>query len=216
MKKFMKTIILTTLLTGLPILIGLILWSKLPDSIATHWGADGQVNGWSSKVSTVFFLPCILMMIHLFAVFLILNDPKKTNIHKKPMTLIFWIVPVISILMNGIIYLIAFGIKVDISVAASILLGILFILLGNYMPKLRQNYAIGIKLPWTLCSEENWYRTHRLGGKLFIIGGILDILDGIAGIWLGDTILFTIMIGILLICTAISVGYSFWLFKKGI
>lgn len=55
MKKFMKTIILTTLLTGLPILIGLILWSKLPDSIATHWGADGQVNGWSSKVSTVFF-----------------------------------------------------------------------------------------------------------------------------------------------------------------
>lgn len=216
MKKFMKTIILTTLLTGLPILIGLILWSKLPDSIATHWGADGQVNGWSSKASTVFFLPCILMMIHLFAVFLILNDPKKTNIHKKPMTLIFWIVPVISILMNGIIYLIAFGIKVDISVAASILLGILFILLGNYMPKLRQNYAIGIKLPWTLCSEENWYRTHRLGGKLFIIGGILVILDGIAGIWLGDTILFTIMIGILLICTAISVGYSFWLFKKGI
>ena len=216
MKKFMKTIILTTLLTGLPILIGLILWSKLPDSIATHWGADGQVNGWSSKVSTVFFLPCILMMIHLFAVFLILNDPKKTNIHKKPMTLIFWIVPVISILMNGITYLIALGIKVNISAAVSILMGTLFILLGNYLPKLRQNYTIGIKLPWTLCSEENWYRTHRLGGKLFIIGGILVALDGVAGIWLGDTLIFTTMIGILLICVAISVGYSFWLFKKGI
>ena len=216
MKKYRRTIILTTFLTGLPILIGLILWSKLPDSIATHWGANGQANGWSSKVYTVFWGPCILMIIHLFAVFLTLNDPKKTNIHKKPMTLIFWIVPVISILMNGIIYLIALGIKVNISAAVSILMGVLFILLGNYMPKLRQNYTIGIKLPWTLCSEENWYRTHRLGGKLFIIGGILVALDGVAGIWLGDTIIFTIMIGILLICVAISVGYSFWLFKKGI
>lgn len=216
MKKYRRTIILTTFLTGLPILIGLILWSKLPDSIATHWGANAQANGWSSKVYTVFWGPCILMIIHLFAVFLTLNDPKKTNIHKKPMILIFWIVPVISILMNGIIYLTALGIKVNISAAVSILMGILFILLGNYLPKLRQNYTIGIKLPWTLCSEENWYRTHRLGGKLFIIGGILVALDGVAGIWLGDTIIFTIMIGILLICIVISVGYSFWLFKKGI
>lgn len=216
MKKYRRTIILTTFLTGLPILIGLILWSKPPDSIATHWGANGQANGWSSKVYTVFWGPCILMIIHLFAVFLTLNDPKKTNIHKKPMILIFWIVPVISILMNGIIYLTALGIKVNISAAVSILMGILFILLGNYLPKLRQNYTIGIKLPWTLCSEENWYRTHRLGGKLFIIGGILVALDGVAGIWLGDTIIFTIMIGILLICIVISVGYSFWLFKKGI
>ena len=109
MKKYKKMIILTTLLTGLPILIGLILWSKLPDSMATHWDVNGQANGWSGKGTTVFFLPCILMIIHLFAVFLTLNDPKKTNIHKKPMTIIFWIVPVISILMNGVIYLDAFG-----------------------------------------------------------------------------------------------------------
>ena len=91
MKKYKKMIILTTLLTGLPILIGLILWSKLPDSMATHWDVNGQANGWSGKGTTVFFLPCILMIIHLFAVFLTLNDPKKTNIHKKPMTIIFWI-----------------------------------------------------------------------------------------------------------------------------
>ena len=136
MKKYKKMIILTTLLTGLPILIGLILWSKLPDSMATHWDVNGQANGWSGKASTVFFLPCILMIIHLFAVVLTLNDPKKTNIHKKPMTLTFWIVPVISILMNGIIYLNAFGIEVNISAAVSVLMGILFMLLGNYMPKL--------------------------------------------------------------------------------
>lgn len=216
MKKYIKTMILTTLLTVLPILIGLVLWDRLPDSIATHWGMDGQANGYSSKASTVFILPCILVILHLFAFFLVLNDPKKTNIHKKPMMLTFWVIPFISLLINGMIYLTALGIKVNVSVAISILIGVLFILLGNYMPKLRQNYTIGIKLPWTLSSEENWYRTHRLGGKLFIIGGVFVILDSIAGIWLGDTIIFTAMIGILLICTAISVGYSFWLFKKGI
>ena len=69
--------------------------------------------------------------------------------------------------MNGIIYLEAFGIKVNISAAVSILMGILFMLLGNYMPKLRQNYTIGIKLPWTLCSEENWYRDTPVRGKTF-------------------------------------------------
>ena len=169
MKKYKKMIISTTLLTGLPILIGLILWNKLPDSMATHWDINGQAMGGPVKEQQYFFCPCILMIIHLFAVFLTLNDPKKTNIHKKPMTIIFWIVPVISILMNGIIYLEAFGIKVNISAAVSILMGILFMLLGNYMPKLRQNYTIGIKLPWTLCSEENWYRTHRLGGKNFLL-----------------------------------------------
>ena len=69
MKKYKKMIISTTLLTGLPILIGLILWNKLPDSMATHWDINGQANGWSGKGATVLFLPCILMIIHLLQFF---------------------------------------------------------------------------------------------------------------------------------------------------
>lgn len=149
MKTYKKTIIITTLITLLPILLGLALWNKLPETIATHWGADGQANGWSSKAFAVFGLPCILAAIHLFTVCITLNDPKKKNIHKKPLTLVFWLVPVISIAANGMTYLLALGIDIDIVSILLALVGIMFIALGNYMPKLQQNYTVGIKLPWT-------------------------------------------------------------------
>ncbi|MDA6215520.1 SdpI family protein, partial [Escherichia coli] len=73
-------------------------------------------------------------------------------------------------------YLIALGVDFSIEIFISALIGVFFIVLGNYMPKLQQNYTIGIKLPWTLNSEENWNRTHRLGGKLYIVMGIAMIL----------------------------------------
>ena len=92
------------------------------------------------------------------------------------MALIFWLVPVISLLANCSTYLIALGVDFSIEIFISALIGVFFIVLGNYMPKLQQNYTIGIKLPWTLNSEENWNRTHRLGGKLYIVMGIAMIL----------------------------------------
>ncbi len=216
MKTYKKTIIITTLITLLPILLGLALWNKLPETIATHWGADGQANGWSSKAFAVFGLPCILAAIHLFTVCITLNDPKKKNIHKKPLTLVFWLVPVISIAANGMTYLLALGIDIDIVSILLALVGIMFIALGNYMPKLQQNYTVGIKLPWTLNSAENWARTHRLGGKLFILGGFLIIFDGFFGRLLGENVVLALMIVIALACSAIPMAYSFWLFKKGV
>ena len=89
MKKYKTTIIITTLITLLPIVIGLFLWNKLPDTLATHWGSDGTANGWSSKTFSVFGMPLILTAIHVLCLFVTLNDPKKKNIHKKPMALIF-------------------------------------------------------------------------------------------------------------------------------
>ena len=107
MKKYKTTIIITTLITLLPIVIGLFLWNKLPDTLATQWGSDGTANGWSSKTFSVFGMPLILTAIHVLCLFVTLNDPKKKNIHKKPMALIFWLVPVISLLANCSTYLIA-------------------------------------------------------------------------------------------------------------
>lgn len=83
MKEYKKLIIATTLITLLPIILGLILWNQLPDTIATHWGADGQADGWSSKTFAIIGLPLILTAIHLFTVLFTLNDPRRKNIHKK-------------------------------------------------------------------------------------------------------------------------------------
>ena len=215
MKKYKKMIIITTLVTLLPILLGIILWEKLPDSIATHWGADGQANGWSNKAFAVFGMPCILAAIHLFSVCVTLNDPKRKNIHKKPLALVFWIVPVVSLVTSGFTYMAALGSDIDIRLIVSIMMGILFIILGNYMPKLQQNYTVGIKLPWTLNSIENWNRTHRFGGKLFIAGGVLTAVSGILSPLLGETSWIVIVLTITIACAVVPMGYSFWLFKKG-
>ena len=216
MKKYKKMIIITTLVTLLPILLGIILWEKLPDSIATHWGADGQANGWSNKAFAVFGMPCILAAIHLFSVCVTLNDPKRKNIHKKPLALVFWIVPVVSLVTSGFTYMAALGSDIDIRLIVSIMMWILFIILGNYMPKLQQNYTVGIKLPWTLNSVENWNRTHRFGGKLFIAGGVLTAVSGILSPLLGETSWIVIVLTITIACAVVPMGYSFWLFKKGV
>ena len=181
MKEYKKLIIATTLITLLPIVLGLILWNQLPDTIATRWGADGQADGWSSKTFAIIGLPLILTAIHLFTVLFTLNDPRRKNIHKKPLMLVFWIVPVTSLIMHGTVFLTAMGADVDVSVICFVLIGILFIVLGNYMQKLKQNYTVGIKLPWPLNSAATGNCTHRLGGKLFISGGtpvLLGVFDG--------------------------------------
>lgn len=215
-KTYGKTVIITTLITLLPIVIGLILWDRLPDTIATHWGADGEANGWSDKAHAVLFLPCMLAVIHLITAAVVLADPKRKNIHRKPMMLTLWIVPVISLITNGSTYVIALGADLNMSVFLCLVIGIVFILLGNYMPKLQQNYTVGIKVPWTLNSEENWNRTHRLAGKMFVLGGIIIAVSGFISTFAGDSAVFLVMVAIAIICCLIPAGYSFWLFKKGI
>ena len=215
-KKYRTTIIITTLITLLPILFGLIVWNRLPEQIATHWGANGQADGYSGKAFAVFGMPCILAVLQLFVSFITLNDPKRRNIHKKPLTLIFWIIPVMSVIVNGITYAAALGMEIEVGIIISILVGILLIALGNYMPKLQQNYTIGIRVPWTLNSTENWNRTHRLGGKTFILGGFLLIIAGFLGSVMGDYGTLAALIVIVLICAGVPAVYSFWLFKKGI
>ena len=215
-KKYRTTIIITTLITLLPILFGLIVWNRLPEQIATHWGANGQADGYSGKAFAVFGIPCILAVLQLFVSFITLNDPKRRNIHKKPLTLTFWIIPVMSVIVNGITYAAALGMEIEVGIIISILVGILLIALGNYMPKLQQNYTIGIRVPWTLNSTENWNRTHRLGGKTFILGGFLLIITGFLGSMMGDYGTLAAIIVIVLICSGVPAVYSFWLFKRGI
>ena len=216
MKSYKKIIIITTLITILPLFVGLILWNRLPDTVATHWDFNGEANGWSSKAFAVLGLPCLLTVIHLFTVGVTLNDPKKKNIHRKMLTLVFWIIPVVSLIVNGMVFLTALQIEVNVSIAVSALVGIIFIIIGNYLPKLQQNYTAGIKLPWTLNSTENWNRTHRLGGKTFIISGILLILCGFLGEIMGNDLSLITMLIIIVLCAGVPAVYSFWLFRKGV
>lgn len=207
MKENRIKIIITSLITLAPILIGVLFWDRLPDQIATHFGQGNVPDGWSSKPMAVFGLPLILVALHLFCIFITLNDPKKKNIGRKILPIIFWMIPIISLLVNSATYGIALGLKIDIELIVSLLLGLLFIIFGNYMSKIRQNYTVGIRLPWTLSSEDNWDKTHRLAGKLWIVGGVL-VLVNIFLKWTG------FLIGILLVIVFVPMVYSYALHWK--
>ena len=207
MKEYRKRMMITSLVTILPMFVGLLLWNKLPDTMATHFGSDNTPNGWSSKTFAVIGLPLFLLLLHWFSVGVTLNDPKKKNIGKMMFTVVFWIIPIVSLFANGATLLYALGWKVDISLIISILVGFVFILLGNYLSKNRQNYTVGIKLPWTLSSEENWDKTHRMASKLWVVGGILIIANG----FIRNTVL---LLFVLIILIVVPTSYSFFLYRK--
>ena len=208
-KKNLKTLIVTSILIVLPVLAGIILWDRLPEQMATHWNAAGDIDGWTSKPFTVFGLPLILLAAQWLCVLGTLADPKKENHPVKVLHLVLWIIPVLSLVLGTITYATALGKTVRVEVIMPILIGLILAIVGNYMPKCKQNYTIGIKIPWTLNSEENWNRTHRFAGWLWTFSGIVVMLTGFfGGFWI-------FMIIVLLMVLA-PILYSYLLFRKGI
>lgn len=169
-------LILTSIVILLPILVGLILWNVLPDKVPTHWNAEGVVDGWSGKGFAVFVLPLFLMAVHWICLLASGADPKNQNYSEKLLQIVFWICPIISVLGGILIYGTALGMEFKVDKIVLVLVGIMFLVVGNYLPKCKQNYTMGIKIPWTLNDEENWNKTHRLGGKLWVICGFVIML----------------------------------------
>ena len=208
--KINKTLlIITSLIMLLPIAAGLILWNSLPDTIATHFGLNNEPNGWSSKAFTVFAIPGIMFVLHLVCLFATANDPKGERIGKKSKVIVYWILPVISVFVMGMVYANALNVSVDVGFWVCLLLGLVFVILGNYMPKARRNYTFGIKTPWTFNSEENWNRSNRVGGWAMVIAGILMFICAF-------TKSFILLLIIVIIAALVPLAYSYYLYKKGI
>ena len=198
--------IIASIVTILPVLIGIICWNRLPDVMATHFGMNNEANGFSSKAFAVFGLPLVLLAVLWVGAFVTAHDPKRQNISPKMFSLMLWIAPVISLVAATTIYPVNLGYELDIAFFSELLVGLMFIIIGNYLPKARQNYTIGIKIPWTLANEENWNRTHRLAGYLWMICGILMILISLTRFVPAEW-----LVGIFLIMVLVPCIYSFWL-----
>ena len=212
MKANKKTLIITSIVTILPVLIGIIYWDRLPDVMATHFGINNEADGFSNKAFAVFGLPAVLLAMLWLGALVISHDPKRQNISPKMFSLGLWIAPVVSLVVAATMYPVNLGYELDITFFSELALGLMFIIIGNYLPKARQNYTIGIKIPWTLANEENWNRTHRLAGYLWMICGVAMIMICITRFvpaqWL---------VGILLIMVFVPCAYSCWLHvKKGL
>ena len=211
MKKYSKTqLIITSVVILIPVIIGLFLWNKLPDRVVTHWNGNGEPDGWSSKGFAVFGLPLILLAAHWIAIFLTTHDPRNKYQNSKVFGLIIWLMPIVSLGFCDTTYAVTLGYEVNINMIVCAFLGILFILIGNYLPKCKQNYTIGIKVVWALDDEENWNKTHRLAGKLWVIGGLVVLVTAFIAI----EYFFYVLLAMSVIMVLVPILYSYIYYKK--
>lgn len=206
-KKNKGLLIITSLAMLLPMVIGLILWDRLPEQMPFHWNVNGEVDAWSSKTMAVFGLPAILLVFHWVCVFACCFDPKNKEYPPVMLRIALWICPGIGLLLSGLVYPAAIGHSMSVEIIMPLIMGLLFIIIGNYLPKCKQSYTMGIKLPWTLNNEENWNKTHRFGGKVWVAGGVVIMATAIIGS-------FWIFIGLMALMMILPTVYSYLHYRK--
>lgn len=208
-KKNLNILIITSIVILLPVLTGVVLWDTLPEQIPTHWNAAGEIDGWSSKAFAIFGLPLMMLAMHWLCVLGTATDPKKANHSNKLIHLVLWIIPIISVVLFALTYVAALGTEVRMEMVMPLLVGFVLTVVGNYLPKCKQSYTIGIKIPWTLHSEENWNRTHRFAGRLWLVCGLGIMLTAfVGGFWF--------FLPIVLVMVLAPTVYSYLLHRKGI
>lgn len=206
-----KLFMISVVACFIPIILGLLFYNQLPEQMPIHWNTAGEVDDYTSKIFALFGLPMILLVFHTALVWVTDKDPKYMNIPKVMYVIIYFLIPIISTICVGFSINTALpnGLDINISSTLPLVLGIIFLFVGNYLPKCKQSYTVGIKTPWALHDEENWNKTHRLAGFLWIIGGILIIIC---------SLFFSTMVipffAIILAMTVIPYVYSYLIFKK--
>jgi len=160
-----------------------VLYPRLPESLPTHWNIHGQPDGFTGKPWGPFVVP--LLMTGLYLLFLVLPriSPKgyRFEAFRGVWEIVRTAILAFLFLVHVLVLLSATGVRVEMDRAIPVGTGLLLVLLGNYMAKLTKNFFIGIRTPWTLASDEVWLRTHRLGGKLFVLAGLVCFVSGLAG-----------------------------------
>ena len=206
-KQYKKLLILTSIVTLLPILAGLLLWDQLPEQLPIHWNINGEVDRWGSKPAVVLGMPVLLMALNWICAFVSAQDPKRKNFSPKTLALILWICPGLSLFIAAFTYTSALEHPLNMEILLPLVIGLLFCAIGNLLPKCRQSYTLGIRLPWTLASEENWNKTHRFAGKLWVLAGLLIMVTSFLGIlWL--------LPGVLILALGATTLYSWLYYRK--
>ena len=204
MKVSKKEMILSVVLCLLPIVLGLVLWNELPDKVPTHFDLNNAPNGYSSTAFAVFGLPCFMAALDALLLFGLKSDPRADKHSKVLDRIMLWFIPALGLLITPMCLFAAMGRKVNIALVIQLLIGALFIVTGNYLPKCRRNYTMGIKLPWTLNDDDNWNYTHRIGGFVWVAAGFLLLIVSFLG---NPWLMFGIIFAAVLIPTAASYIY---------
>ncbi|QTL50557.1 MULTISPECIES: SdpI family protein [Priestia] len=199
-------------ITLLTLVAWLIALPHLPATMPIHWGANGEANGFATKINAMILTVGIMVLIYFVIAFVPRIDPRKENYKyfSKTYNILLNAVLLLFFFVNMSTILQGLGYNVPMSYIAPIMAGIIFIIIGNYLQRVRSNYFMGIRTPWTLSNETVWKKTHRLSGKLFFIGGLLILISA----FLPDGYKSVIMWGSIVLCVAIPYLYSYLAYKK--
>ncbi|MGZ9869392.1 SdpI family protein [Priestia endophytica] len=208
----MKKHVFPLIIMSLSILCWVILYNKLPPQIPMQWGVDGTVNSYAPKLQAAFTHNGILLFLYAVLVLSPKMDPRKQNYPKfsRSYRIITLAIMLVLFLLNISVLLASLGYNLNVTTITPILVGILFIILGNYMQTVKPNFFIGIRTAWTLSNEQVWRKTHRLGSKLFILGGILFFVTP----FVPEQLLFPLIISIILAVVLIPTLYSYVQYRK--
>ena len=157
----------------------------------------------------MFGLPLCILALHLFCSYAESRDTKRKNVNPVLRTVMLWFCPAVSLLGGALTLGTGLGYEMHVGTVAPVFVGLLFLILGNYLPKLRRNRTMGIKLPWTLASEENWTRTHRVAGFTWVAAGLLMLLSALLRLH-GPTV----TVVLLALAVGIPVLYSYLYYRR--
>jgi uncharacterized membrane protein len=160
------------------------LYDALPARVATHFDWRGTPDGWMARPLAASFIPGFALVLWAalrLAPRVVPASGKRALGGGTVMPFVAALVVVFMALVHVVILRVAIGPGIDVTRAVHVLVGVLFVALGLVLPRVRRNRLVGVRTPWTLRSDENWARTHRIGGYAMVIGGIFTLLAGIAG-----------------------------------
>ena len=200
------------LIIAAAVIASAVVYPKLPLTIPTHWDMLGRPNGWSGRLWGAWVMPIFLVVLWAFMRVLPRIDPRGSNYAKFGGAYEGIIVSIMLFMlgMHIIILRAALGYPVAMERVLPIGLGVLFIAIGNLLPRARPNWFIGIRTPWTLSSDRVWEKTHRFGGHVFVGAGILMVLSALVTAPWAPVVLFTIIV----LCTASVLIYSYVEWKR--
>lgn len=199
------------LLTVVSLLLSLAVFSSLPEQIPAHWNVHGTVDRFAPKL-TVFIFPGIIFLITILFQFMRRTDPNSDNYDKFQreyhrytfvIGLVFFAVQIMTIAA-------AFRMDFNVNLIFCLGIGSLFIFIGNLLPKTKHNYFIGIRTPWTLADEQNWFRTHRIAGKIWVLGGLIVALTALAP----ESFQVPVFLTVLAVMVVTPFVYSYTEFRK--
>lgn len=200
------------IILGLIAIASAYLSNALPETVITHWNSSGEGDGSSPRFFVVSFFPLLALGIYLLLLSVWQLDPKRGRYHEfkhayhgvKTMLVAFVATVYGLVAANGL------GFTVNMSCTLLVLVGLLFVGIGIYLPSIKQNWMFGVRTPWTLESETVWNKTHELAGKTFIVGGIILVV----GAFLPSPAVFPVFFLAIIFAAIVPVFYSYILFRR--